>query len=153
MDARTVVTLILCFAISLVLSAVVTPVFCGIRKVFYVPFRQKKILKNAIASGHMVEARLIKRRVEHAPNNGHGRVSTGQDIGIYEYQLDGKIYRTRTLSVNRLPETMTLYYEKNPKKAVPADYVGFVERVWPRYYLIFCVIITAVIFMMRMTNG
>lgn len=153
MDARTVVTLILCFAISLVLSAVVTPVFCGIRKVFYVPFRQKKILENAIASGHMVEAKLVKRRVEHAPNNGQGRISTGQDIGIYEYQLDGKTYRTRTLSVNRLPETMTFYYENNPKKAVPADYVGFVERVWPKYYLVFSLIITVVIFLIRMKNG
>ena len=149
---RIIATLILCFSIGLFLSAIITPIFCAIRKIFFVPFIQKRIRKKAYAEGNFVVSKLVKRYVEHAPNNGHGRISTGRDIGIYEYEYKGKKYKTRLLSSDKLPEVADLWFEKNPRKAVPEDYLGFVERVWPKYYLLFTILITIIIFISRMVK-
>lgn len=153
MGADFLARLILYIPISMFFSALVTPFFCLLRKIFYVPFVHKRLLQKAIDKGNMLEAKLIKSFDEHERVGTHGRISTGKRIGVYEYFHNGKRYRYRATSANGLPATMTMYYLKSPRRASPPDYVGFRERCWPKFFLIFTLVFTVVMIVMGGPNG
>jgi len=67
MDERTVSLIILMAGVGIfsspIFSLFVTPIFCFLRKIIFVPLVQNKILKKAIANGHMVTGRLQKKLI------------------------------------------------------------------------------------------
>lgn len=69
-----------------------TPVICLLRKMFIVPFKHQRILKKAINDGHVVKAKLIKSK---DGIDERGLRDSSRQIGIYQYEYNNKIYKTR----------------------------------------------------------
>lgn len=132
-----------------VASLVITPVFCLLRILFYVPFIRKSLQEEAERKGNVVEAHLLK---SHGIRDGNG-MPTMEDMGTYSYEVNGKSYRYRLLSTTGIPKNITLYYIKNPRKATLANDLGNWESPWLRYYLIISVLIAVVTIILELSLG
>ena len=120
-----------------IFSLAVTPIFCLLRTIFYVPFIRKKLLEKAKQQGHIFEATLKKSY--DVMEDG---LPTAKEIGVYRYQYKGKTRKYRAITITGLKKTITLYYIKNPKRATVANDLGNWEIPWFRSYLIISLIIT-----------
>lgn len=125
-------TLLYALIRGLFFSFPVTPVFCYLRKVFYVPFAQKNMLEKAIADGHVVKAKLADSSAmmggkEYAVMNGEWRC-------IYQYQYDGKTYKYRGISRGWPAEEITLYFQTKPNRACTYHELGYRESNWIKFY-------------------
>jgi len=149
-STRIVALLILSVGTGLILSVFVTPVFCIFRKIFIVPFLQKRILQKAIAQGHVVQAHMVKSEDVYHATGGEGVYMTNQIKYTYRYEYNGKTYTYRGYSPMQEPPEITLYFERNPKRAVTKREVGFLESNWKKYYLVFAVLIAAATFFVGM---
>lgn len=128
-----VVVFLYAFLMSFIYALIATPVFCYLRKVFYVPFARKKMLEKAIAEGHVVQARLVK---EHNIADGKEYLHTsGKWYVMYQYQYAGKQYKYRATCYGNPSEEITLYFEKNPKQACAYLELGYMESNWKKYYI------------------
>ena len=58
-----------------------------------------------------------------------------EDMGVYSYEVNGKAYHYRLVSTTGIPDTITLYYIKKPRKATLANDLGNWESPWFKYYL------------------
>ncbi len=110
-----------------------TPVICLLRKMFIVPFKHQRILKKAINDGHVVKAKLIKSKDDI---DERGLRDSSRQIGIYQYEYNNKIYKTKQGSVFELPDEITLYFERNPRHAVVERELGIYESPMLRCYIV-----------------
>lgn len=81
-------------------------------------FKKKpgKAIETAKARGHVVTARLVDTHWT-VPGNPRDVVDR-YSLGIYEYEWDGRTYKYR-LSAMTPPSELTLYFLRNPRKAMP----------------------------------
>ena len=119
-----------------VVSLAITPIFCLLRKIFYLPFIRKGLIEKAKEKGNVVEAHLVKSHNIRNHNTGGIPLPTMEDMGTYSYEVNGKTYRYRLLSTTGIPKTITLYYIKKPRKATLANDLGNWESPWFKFYLI-----------------
>ena len=117
-----------------------TPIMVYFRIIFYVPFIREKLLEKAKADGHIVKAKLTKT---YADRDKDGN-STGATVGVYVYEYKGKKRKTRLSSHWGLSDTATLYYIKNPKKAMPESQLGVCEQPWIKMYFLTCAVLAVV---------
>ena len=66
-----------------IFSIAVTPIFCLLRTIFYVPLIRKKLREKAIEEGHVIEATLQKRYNVVHHDTESGNVGTMEDMGRY----------------------------------------------------------------------
>ena len=124
-----------------VASLVITPVFWLLRTLFYVPFICKSLQEEAERKGNVVEAHLLKSHdIRTYDADGIG-MPTMEEMGTYSYEVNGKSYRYRLMSTTGIPETITLYYIKNPRKATLAHDLGTWEFPWLKYYLVIALVV------------
>ena len=117
-----------------------TPIMVYLRIVFYVPFIREKLLQKAKADGHIIEAKLQKT-YDDRDKDGNW---TGATVGVYVYEYKGKKRKTRRSSHWGLSDTATLYYIKNPKKAMPESQLGVCEQPWIKMYFLTCAVLAVV---------
>jgi hypothetical protein len=129
-----------------IISIFITPVFCFFRKVFYVPLIRKKLLRQAKENNHVIKAKLIKYSDILTSNDGFGATASGERMAIYHYEYAGKKYKYRAITAGCLPEEITLYYLRNPRKATVASELGLRESHWLLYYLLISVIMVVLVF-------
>lgn len=123
-----------------VVSVMITPIFCLLRKIFFVPFNRQKFREKAEKKGHVVEATLQKY---HTIDDDPG-MPIDRKMGTYTYQVKGKKYKYRLMTSNRLPSTITLFYLKKPRKATTSGNLGNRECPWFKFYLIISLIVAIV---------
>ncbi len=123
-------------------SLAVTPVFCVLRKIFYFPLVRNSLLKDAQEKGNIVVAHYLK---SCDIINDDGTYS-GKRTGIYQYEYGGKKYRYKIVTTDSMPDELTLYYSKNPRKAALPDAIGFREYNRFLYYIILSAIIAVIVF-------
>lgn len=142
-EVKIVIMIGLSIILSPIFSIFATPIFCLLRKVYYVPIINQKLLKKAIQEGHIVEAKLIKEHDITTTPTGFdkGMVDSGKVMGTYIYEYKGKKYKTRRISRNGLSEEITLYFIKKPRKATSASEIGYSESNWFLYYIIISLIL------------
>lgn len=141
MKAKIIAYVLIGIFLGPIASLAITPLFCLIRKIFYVPFIRKRLLEKAKEDGHIVEAHLQKKGtiMNHTPN---GVFSTMKEIGTYSYQVNGKKYVYQHITTLGLDDTLTLYYIKNPRKATVGGDLGNWESPWLKIYLFCSLLIT-----------
>ena len=150
MNTRIVALLILSVGAGFGLSVFATPVFCIFRKIFIVPFLKKKILRDAIRQGHVVQAYLIDESDVYYATGGDGVAATNQRRYIYRYEYEGKTYRYRGYSSMQEASEITLYFQWNPRRATTARDLGFIESNWKKYFLVLATIFAIGIFIAGM---
>lgn len=130
-------------------SLVITPLFCLLRKIFYVPFIRKGLIEKAKENGHVVEAHLQKKHtlMDHTNNVA---LPTMREMGTYTYQVNGKKYVYRHITTLGLHDTITLYYIKKPRKATVGGDLGNWESPWFKFYLIISLLAAVAIFVAGM---
>lgn len=153
MEMKIIAYMIVGISLGLTVSIALTPIFCLLRKIFFVPFIREKLRQEAIRKGHVIEASLQKSYnvVEH--DTEFGNVGTMEDIGVYHYQYNGKKYKYEAVASTGLPSKITLYYIKRPRKATVANDLGNWETPWFRFYLIISLIIAIVTVIAGVTIG
>ena len=132
------------------LALLATPVFVFLKKLFYVPFARKRMLAKAVAKGHAVTAYLEKSRdVYNGMENGP-MYRTNYTHGYYRYEWNGRMYTYWAKTANHLPEQITLYFKKNPRKACSASEFGLNEIGWGGAFLIMSVVMCIVVWIVGM---
>lgn len=134
-------------------AIVVTPIFCLLRTIFFVPFIRDKLRAEAIKKGHVIEASLQKSYNVVKHDTEFGNVGTMEDIGVYHYQYNGKKYKYQAITSEKMPSTITLYYIKRPRKATVAGDLGNWEIPWFKFYLIISLVIAIATTMVGLING
>ena len=76
-----------------------------------------------------------------------------EEMGTYSYEVNGKSYRYRLVSTTGIPETITLYYIKNPRKATLPLELGIFESPWLKYYLVIALVVAIATFAVGMMIG
>ncbi|MBE6139629.1 MAG: hypothetical protein E7174_03945 [Firmicutes bacterium] len=114
----------------------ITPIFIFLRKIIYGPTINKKLLEKVKEKGNVVVAKLVKHYDQYNHSGAYKNVS-GKEIGIYEYEVNGRKYKYRFITINGLQEELTLYYLKNPRKASVAKELFITQRSpWMLSFLI-----------------
>ena len=113
-------------------AAIVFPWYLISTTVDRSPERQKKALRKAIEQGHVVTAGFVR---SYRKEKGNGRQCD------YRYEVNGKTYRCSIFSDNP-PQTLQLYYVRNPKHANIATAINVSERNW---FLRFAIIAATII--------
>lgn len=153
MEAKIIAYVLIGIFLGPVASLVITPIFCLLRKLFYVPFIRKSLREKAEREGHVVEAHLLKSHNISDYNTDGVPLPTMEDMGIYSYEVDGKTYRYRLLSTTGIPQTITLYYIKKPRKATLANDLGNWESPWLKIYLIISLLVAVATVVVGMMIG
>lgn len=120
------------FIVSLIITVIIVVGY----DYFVLSFTKKKRLDKAIRSGHVVQARLIKKKFIPARNS---RTNCDSYDCWYEYTYNGKSYRKHMLYnyYNYPPEYQELYFAKFPKDAGDTESMG---RLGVTKYIIFIVV-------------
>lgn len=156
MNSEVIAKVLISIPFGIVISLFITPIFIFMRKIFYGPLTNKKLLEKAIKDGHVVQAKLIKRydvkqdSEKMRMGNGMGMVPTGEQEGVYEYEYNGKTYRYHAISAHigqELSKNATLYFIKNPRKAATKKELFLTAKSpWIVSYLILSVCISIIAF-------
>lgn len=147
MSTELIAKAITAIAFGIVGAIFITPIFIFLRKLFYGPFINKKLVEKAKSKGNIVTARFVKHYDAYDYNrNGKYQVN-GKEIGVYEYEVNGRKYKFRSISINGLPREITLYYLNNPRKASFAKELYVTERSpWFKSFMAICFICWLVAF-------
>lgn len=141
MALETKIMIIVGIGSGIILGIPFTPIVCLIRHVLIVPFKHKKILEKAKREGHVVKAKLIK--ATDAPWEG-GLKDSSRYIGLYAYEYNNKTYKVHLESQAPIQEELTLYFERNPRRAVRERALGLHESPIILCYMISALIMSAV---------
>lgn len=117
-------------------SAFVTPIYCFVRTYYYVFFKQDKLREEAERKGHVVQATLIRKWDDSYTPDASGGIQYKKthEVGRYRYSVNGRNYRfvcKTDFSYEELPEELTLYWLKKPRKARTYGNIGFFELPHP----------------------
>lgn len=131
-------TLVIPFSLvaGAILAVPLTPVFCLLRKVFYVPFIRGRLVQEAEAKGHVVTAQLEKSGELYGTKQNGERVYTNRREGHYRYTYRGRSYRYRYRSTAELPEELILYFLRRPGRACLKRELGAMESPVVKYYVL-----------------
>lgn len=143
MKAEMIIAIITGVLAGPMLAIFVTPIFVLVKNMFYTPLMQNRYLRKAVDKGHVVEARFESSHDIYSHQNGDHSY-TGRERGSYVYEWKGKKYKYSAVTRNRLPETISLYFLKNPRKASPQDMIGYKEVGWFKCYLMSSLIMMVV---------
>lgn len=147
MSSEVIVKAIFSIPFGIAISLFITPIFIFIRKIFYGPSSNKKLLKKAIDKGHIVQAKLIKNHDIIRNVGDYGTIATGKEIGLYEYEYHGKTYKYHTTSTAGLSDNIELYFINNPRKAMNCDELYLTAKSpWIKSYLIIAACISFIAF-------
>lgn len=138
MDRVTVVAAIVGVGVGIALSVFVTPVFCLLRKMFFVPLMRKRFKELAIKKGRVVTATLQKSFPVISRKDG---LPTGETLGRYSYDYKGKTYSFSCTTHYEPASELTLYFQKNPRKATLESMLGLKESNWLRYFFVIAIVI------------
>ena len=152
MALETKIMIIVGIGSGIILGIPFTPIICLIRHVLIVPFKHKKILEKAKRDGHVVKAKLIKWH--DAPSEwGDGFTDSSRYIGLYVWEYNGKKYKAHFESQTPIQEELTLYFERNPRKAVRERALGLHESPIILCYLVSALIMSAVMTYIGVLHG
>lgn len=146
MGMRTLALLLASISMGFSLAIVITPGFCFIRKLFYVPLIRRRLLERVVQQDHIVQAYLDHYNGEHIEHGTLGRVMSNYYNAVYNYEYKGRRYRYRYTTTGAIPSELTLYFLKRPSKACLSDELGLRESPWLRCYLVISLLLTLVIF-------
>ncbi len=154
MEAKLIAYIIFGMAVGLVASLFITPIFCFLRVVFFVPFARRKYLEKAKKDGHVVEA-YLKKKHSLMPGDDNSTVTTPQEMGTYIYYVNGRKYKYRLMTDAKpgLDKTITLFYIKRPRKAEVGGNLGNREVPWIKSYLIISLIVTILAVVLEIMVG
>jgi len=124
-----------------ILSIVITPLVCLLRKVFVLPIIRPKIRKKVLEKGHIVTAHLIR---QNDILNDNGTVSCNE-IAVYQYEYNNITYKYKSISAGTSSKEIELYFMKNPRKATTYNEIGLKETHWLKYYLLISVLIAIIV--------
>lgn len=153
MEAKIIAYILIGIFLGPVASLAITPVFCLLRKIFFVPIIRGKLRESAEKKGHVVQATLQKHHTINNHETGFGPVPTMREMGTYVYTVGGKSYKYQHITARGLHDTLTLYYIKNPRKATVGGDLGNWETPWFRFYLIISLVVAVVTFVVGMMVG
>lgn len=140
MNTEILTKVITAIAFGITGAIFITPIFIFLRKLFYAPFINKKLIEKAKVKGNVIVARLVNHYDKYDHSGKYQRM-TGKEIGIYEYEVNGRKYKYKFISINTLPKEITLYYLNNPKKATIQKELFITQRSpWISSFLIICLI-------------
>ena len=123
MNSEIISKIIIGSAFGIGIAIFLTPIYVYLKKIFYNPTQNKKLLDKAIKQGHIVNAKLIKTN-DILKDNGFGFVATGEEIATYEYSYNGKTYKRKFMGFNKFGSEVELYFISNPRK------VEFGDNLW-----------------------
>lgn len=139
METRQLAIIVIGVLAGLAASLILTPLFCLLRRIIYVPFFCRNLVEKAERKNHVVTATLVKTHDIMDKRGDVDFVQTGQEMGIYHYKYRGRTYKYRTISGSRMPNEITLYFLKNPARAAEDEF-GLRKGNWPLYYIVIAVI-------------
>lgn len=120
-------------------AAIVFPWYIISSTIDRLPKHQEKARLKAIEKGHVVTATLVKYY-------GRDRDNPSQQAQCkYKYEFDGKTYSYTAYS-DYPPETIKLYFVKNPRKAAVGNAINVSEKPW---FLRFIIISAIIIFIAK----
>ena len=90
------------------------------------PNRQEKARRRAIELGHVLTATLVRQDYN---TGGTAKDQHRETHCVYRYEYDGKSYKYEIFN-NYPPQTITLYYLKDPKKAGGLGDIVIKKRRW-----------------------
>lgn len=140
------------------LSVFITPIYCVVRSILYVPAIQNRLMEEAKSKGHVVQATLIKtKKIMYRTDNNGDRMYDPHQKGKYKYQVNGRNY-TRTLMMDSISvdfdDEVTLYWLKKPRRAHSYGNLGYFELPHPFLsWLLISVLSTVAIFVISMITG
>lgn len=162
MGEDTVACIVLYVIISIMsgplVSVFLTPIYCVVRSIVYVPAIQDKLVEEAKRKGHVVQAILIKtKEYDYKIEDKSGTEWVEKTKGKYRYQVNGRNY-TCTFEVERLSadfsKEITLYWLKKPRRATSYGNLGYYELPHPFLsWLLISVLSTVAIFVISMITG
>lgn len=153
MEAKIIAYVLIGVFLGPVASLAITPVFCLLRKIFFVPFIRKSLIEKAKEDGHVVQATLQKHHNIRRYDTGFGPMSTMKEFGTYTYSVNGKQYKYQHITTRGLHNNLTLYYIKNPRKATVGGDLGNWETPWFKFYLIISLSVAIITFIVGMMIG
>lgn len=153
MEAKIIAYVLIGIFLGPVASLAITPVFCLLRKIFYVPLIREKLREKAKEEGHVVQATLQKHHNIRRYDTGFGPMSTMKEFGTYTYSVNGKQYKYQHITARGLHNNLTLYYIKNPRKATVGGDLGNWETPWFKFYLIISLLVAVITFVVGMMIG
>ena len=118
--------------IAMVLGGIATPILVLLINSLIMPFLKDKAIIKARKDGHVVEARLIKK-VNGSVNESMEEMR--RVYATYEYEYNGRKYKQREYYIDYAPETKTMYFKRNPKKAKEISQFGYVESKLPVFLM------------------
>ena len=119
---------------------------------FFVPFIREKLVKEAIEKNHCVTARLISSGDVIRDHGELGFSSSEKTAATYRYEYEGKTYTRRFVGNTRMPNEITLYFQRKPSRATTAIQLGLSESRWFLHYTIISIISTIVIIVFEVIN-
>lgn len=126
----------------------ITPIYRSVLSIFYIPFVRQKKIDEAIAKGHVVTGYILKSTTILEDTRDGSLRSSGQRYVEYEYEYNGKKYKYMGKTASDYPDTITLYFDENPKYAdVAASYMSFSYN-WKKTYLRVALVLTVLIAIM-----
>lgn len=127
---------------GVILGIPFTPIVCLLRKLLIVPFTHKRILKKSIKEGHIVKAILIKATNAKGDYN---ITDSSRKVGKYQYEYKNKKYKVDLVGQSPIPQELTLYFERNPRKAVVENSLGLYESPLLKCYVVSIFIMSVII--------
>ncbi len=149
MGAEIIIKIIVGIMCGFTLGIPFTPIVCLMRHLFIVPFRYQKMLDKAIKEGHVVKATLIKAK-DAAGEGGH--LDSSRQEGLYQYEYKNKIYKKHLVGQSPIRKEITLYFERNPRKAVCKAEFGGYESPILLCYLVAVLITSLIVIYLEITN-
>lgn len=128
-------SLLVSVAVGFAAAVPVTPIFCLLRKLFYVPFIRRHLVEEAVHKGHVVQARLKKDYGDYKEDKALGQITTGRRRAVYNYEYQGYRYHYRCITSSKPSAELTLYFLRSPRKACLSKELGLLESHWLRYYI------------------
>lgn len=127
MNVRIMTTLLVSTMVGIMLAVPLTPVMCLLRKIFFVPFIRSRLVEKAVAKGHVVTAYLQKSGGLYGVDEAGGRICTNWAEGDYRYTYNGQNYRYRYRTTGEMPPELTLYFQRQPRRACLIRELGALE--------------------------
>lgn len=140
MTSAIITGIIVAFPVGAFLAIFITPIFCYIRKITYVPLVRARLVKKAKEQGHVVTARLTKAFTVLGDET-----MKSHKTGTYVYEYRNKTYKYQVNSEISPSQELTLYFVKNPRKACLERELGLTESNWIRYYFMIALALGVVI--------
>lgn len=115
--------------IAILIAGAATLVICFLLNALVMPFTRLKGVKKAEEEGRSVTAVLIKAITPYVVDPTESGIHTSTD-GIYQYEVNGRIYRYKGHYDVIPPTEEKLYYRKDPSKARTSVEYGRIESEW-----------------------